>query len=65
MKSGPCAGVTLNDVAVPELWEACADLEIAAVLSLFALDILAFSRHENQRHKKKGFNMTEETYRGS
>jgi hypothetical protein len=62
MKSKPCAGVTLNDVAVPELWEACADLEIAAVLSLFAFDNLAVSRHENQCHE--GFNQTE-TYRGS
>lgn len=42
IKSKPCAGVTLNDVAVPEPWEACADLEIAAVLSLLAFDNLAF-----------------------
>ena len=42
----PWAGVTLNDVAVPEIWAAWADRVIAAVLSLFAFESFATMNSE-------------------
>ena len=38
----PCTGVTVSEVAVPEVcWDCCAAEFKRAVLSLFALDSLA------------------------
>jgi len=43
----PCTGVTVSEVAVPEVcWDCCAAVFKRAVLSLFALDSLAIRVEE-------------------
>jgi len=51
--------VTLSEVAVPELCEACADRVIAAVRSLLAFDIFAAQgvKHNQQMNAMKEKNI--------